>query len=157
MLRSTAELDDFAAVAFRWSAGWSGSEGPRGFSFFRQFEPEFAALIGFAVKRLGDRCWTANLAEQQDFDLKVAAFSSDLQQVANPDVACRLDWMIVRSHSAELAGTPSQRARFEESGSPEPFIDADGFHGSLTILQVWTVSVNRLILSANRSSKGQTN
>ena len=88
-------------------------------------------LAGVGVGSPGNVDSTAGTVAnaRNDFDFKRATFSSDLQQVPNTDVACRLDWLIVRLHSAEFTSARSQGARFEESRRPEPFVDADAIHG----------------------------
>lgn len=90
---------DFAAVAFRRTLRWRGREVHHGLSFFGSFAASFFALVGFAVERL--RYWrgAADVAQQQDFDLEVSAFGTDLQRFSDSDFTGRLGRLMIRFDS----------------------------------------------------------
>ena len=94
------------------------------FALFRQFEPQFPAFFCFPVEHLRYRRGTANLAQAQHFDLKLAAVVFDAQKVAGAHLAGGLRRLSVRFDSAEFTGAGSQRAGLEESSRPEPLIDS---------------------------------
>jgi hypothetical protein len=105
-LTFTAKLDDLAAIAFGRSASGRGSEIHHCLTFRRCFEPQFAALVSLAIQRLSDRRRTSHLAQQQNLHLKIATFSRNLQEVADPNIARRLGWLIIRLNLSQITGPP---------------------------------------------------
>src|SRR6266700_6900979 len=67
------ELDDLPAVAFRRSARRDRFKLPRCFALRHNLQTQVAARLRFAVERLRNSSRAADLAEQQDLDLKIAA------------------------------------------------------------------------------------
>lgn len=126
--RSAAKLNDFAAIAFRWSAFRQRREILHRFSLVRQFLPQFTAGLRLAIKPLGNRSRTTHFTQQQNLHLKVAAFGCHSQQVADADLTRRLGRLPVRLDPAEFASTFCQRTRLEKSGGPEPYIDSYAGH-----------------------------
>src|SRR5450755_4029303 len=76
---SAPELDDVAAVAFRWPAFGQSFEFAHRLTFGCDFLAPLAALVAFTVESLRDCCWPPRFAEQQNFDLEVAAVVRDAQ------------------------------------------------------------------------------
>ena len=87
------------------------------------------ACVGFAVEGLRLGGGAAGVAQGEDFDLKRAAFSLDLEHVAHTHGAGRLGALAIGLNAAELAGAGGKVARFEEAGGPKPFVDTDGCGG----------------------------
>jgi hypothetical protein len=130
--RSLAELDDAAAVALVGTGGGELLPLASSFAFGGDFEALLAAGVGFAIERLCDGRGATNVAEGENFDLKVAALVSDAQHVSDADVAGGLGGDLpVRLNAAEFAGTRGKGSRFEEARGPEPFVDA----GHINIVQ----------------------
>src|SRR5437016_13050417 len=98
------------------------------FALFRQLQPQRPALLCLTVERLRNRRRTAHLTEDQDLHLKVATVVLHLQQIADADLARSLGWLSVRLNPAEFTGPSSERARLEESGSPEPLVHSYAGH-----------------------------
>jgi hypothetical protein len=116
------------AVSLGWPACGQLFELSHGFALGCHFLAEFAAGIGFVVESLRDRRRTARVAELQDFHLEDSAVVGDSQHVPDADFARRLGGLAVGLNPAELAGLCGEGACLEESGGPEPFVDADGGH-----------------------------
>ena len=91
-------------------------------------QAKLPAGFRLAVECLGDGSWTANLAQQQDFYLKLAALVSYSQHVSNPDLARRLGRLIVGLNPAQRTGSAGQGSRFEKTCGPKPFIDSYAGH-----------------------------
>jgi len=129
----SAELDDPSAVAFGGPAlGRRVNTLPRP-ALLDHLHAQFPAGLSFAVEGLSHRGRAAHLAEQQDFHLKIAALSLDLQEVADADVACRLHRLLVGFNPAKFAGARRQAARLEKTGRPQPLINANASHWSILI------------------------
>jgi len=58
-----------------------------GFALGGDSLPGFTAGVGLFIERPGDRRGTADAAELKDFDLKVATFRSNLQNVPRVNLA----------------------------------------------------------------------
>src|SRR6185437_16121607 len=116
------ELNNSAPVSLGWTPGWRRRESIHEFPLFSYLLPHCAALFSFAIKRLRHACRPANLAQLQDLNLKVAAFSFDPQHIAYFYFARRLHKLIVRLNPAEFASLRRQRARLEEPCCPKPFV-----------------------------------
>ena len=110
---------DEAAVAFGGAFG-GGVEGhgTEESTLFGGFAAGFFAGFGLAVEGLGDGGGAALLAEDEDFDFKLAAFVFDVEDVAEADLAGRLGGLVVRGDAVELAGFAGLLAGFEEAGGP---------------------------------------
>ncbi len=119
---------DAPAIAFGGASGGSGCEVETGLAVFGEFAAGSAAGLGFAIKLLGDGSRTAEIAERQDFDLEVAAFGFDGEQVADADFAGRARGLLVRLNPAEVAGLRREGAGFEEARRPEPFVESRAGH-----------------------------
>jgi hypothetical protein len=128
-----SELDNPATVTFRRSAFGYRSETSQRFSLCCHLQPQFTACFGLAIERLSDRCRAANVAQKQDLNLKIAALGSDLEELANPDFACRLHRYSVALNSAEFARARGQSTRLKEPGCPEPFVYSYTGHARLNI------------------------
>ena len=89
-----------AAIAFGRASGGQLFELLEGFALVGNFLAEFAAGFGFAVESLRDGGWAADFAEQQDFDLEVAAVVGDAQHVSHANVARGLGRLAVGVNAA---------------------------------------------------------
>jgi len=132
-LPSPAELDDLAAVTFRWPSGWHGFKLHRRFALGCRFQARFLAFFGLAIKRLRHRCWPAYFAEQQHVHVKVAAIVGDPQLVAHADFARRFRGLTIGLNPAQLTGSRRQSASLEEERRPKPFIDSHRRHKSIVL------------------------
>lgn len=130
---SATELNDLPAVAFRWPTGGRRLKLHGRFTLGCGLQPRLFAFIGLAIKRLRHRGWTADLAKQQDFNVKVAAIIGYPQLVAYADLARRLGRLPVGLNPAELAGPRSDSAGLEEPGGPKPFVHAYGRHAGIVL------------------------
>src|ERR1017187_10000532 len=99
-----------------------GFERRHGFAIFRHLEPQLPALLRLAVERLRYRRRAAYVAETQNLHLKVDAGVPHLQVVAGPDFTRGFGWLSVGLDPAEFARPFGLRARFEESGGPQPLV-----------------------------------
>ena len=72
----------------------------------------------------------ADVTEREHFDFEVAGVVSDLEHVANANLARRLGLLAVGLDAAEIAGAGSEGPSFKEAGSPEEFVEAEG-HGNI--------------------------
>ena len=125
---SSAELEDSAAIAFGGADGGELYELAHGFALGGDFLAELAAGVGFAVESLSDGCGAAHVAEGKDFDFKVSAIVGHAQHIADADFPRSLGGLAVGSNPAEFTGAGGEGSRLEESGRPEPFVDAHGGH-----------------------------
>src|SRR5580700_3373233 len=123
---ASAELVEFAAVAFGRAGCGGGSEMHHGFSFLGGLAASFTAGVGFAVERLRDGGGSAEVAEGEDVDFELAAFGADLEAIADVNVAAGFDRLVVGLDAVEFAGAGGLGAGFEEARRPEPFVDAGG-------------------------------
>lgn len=114
----------FTAVAFRRPPLSQCFEPWHRLTRFRQVRPQFLAAVRLAVQRLRNRRRAAHLAEEKNFNLKIAAVVSDLQHVSDPHYARRLARLPVRRDPSKVTGSRRQGACLEESGCPQPFVDA---------------------------------
>jgi len=79
----------------------------------------------FRGRGFARRSGAAHFAEEQDFDLKIAAIV--VIRNMSPMRTSRAAWRLaVGLDSAEFTGARGQGSGLEESGGPEPFIDAYG-------------------------------
>lgn len=90
------------AIALGWLVVGRRFETRHRFALFGQFQAQFAAGIGLAVKHLGDRGRSTHFAEREHFDLKSAAVVFDLQHVAGADIARGLDRLSIALNSAQF-------------------------------------------------------
>ena len=74
---AATELDDSAAVTFVGASGGELLPLPGSLAFGGCFQARFAAGVSFAVEGLRDWGGAADIAEEQDFDLEVAAVVGD--------------------------------------------------------------------------------
>lgn len=133
ILMSAAKLNDSAPIALRRPALRRRSHSPGGLSFFGRFQSRFAAQFSFPIKTLRHRRRSANIAHDQDFDLEVSTFIPDVEHVTDLYFASRFCRLLVRLNSSQFAGAGGESASFEESRSPEPFVDARAAHDSTII------------------------
>src|SRR5580704_12439884 len=84
---SPPELDDFPAIAFGWSARGSLFELLHRFAFRCHHQAHVPAGLRLAIECLCNRSRAADLADEQDFYLEVAALVGHSQHVSNPDLA----------------------------------------------------------------------
>lgn len=119
-----AELDDAAAVALGWTALRQRGEFLHRLALGGNLEARCLAVICFAVESLRYRCGAAQFAQQQYFDLKLAAFIPDEEHIAKADFAGRLGRDTVRVDAPEFASFLRECAGLEEARGPEPFVDA---------------------------------
>src|SRR5205809_3962361 len=122
------ELDDSAAIAFRWPALGGRFKLLRCFALLCRLQARLPARFCLAVEGLRNRGGAAHLAEKQDFYLKVAALVDHTQHVANADLARSLGRLPVGLNPAEFTGPRRQYPRLEEPGGPKPFIHSHGGH-----------------------------
>ena len=126
---------DEATVAFVGAPGRGGGPGDRAeeFAFFRGFAAALFAGFGLAVEGLGDSGTGALLAQGQDFDVEFAAFVFDVQHVTDADLPGRFGGLAVGEDALQFAGLRGLLAGLEESGGPEPFIDAGSCHAGIVV------------------------
>jgi hypothetical protein len=115
-----AEAVDEAAVPFGGAFGWGGGigHGAEEFVLFGGLAAGFFALFGFAVEGLGDGGGAALLAEDEDFDVELAAFIFDVEHVADADFSGGFGGLVVREDAVEFAGFGGLLASLEEAGGP---------------------------------------
>jgi hypothetical protein len=101
---SAAELYYLSAVALRWPSGWHGFKLHGRFALGCGFQPRLLAFFRLAIKRLRNSGWPSHLAQQQDFNVKVAAFICYAQHVSNTDLARRLGRLSVGLNAAKFTG-----------------------------------------------------
>jgi hypothetical protein len=126
-------LDDVAAVAFGRASGGKLFEFLHGSALGGNFLAELSAGFGFAVESLGDGGWAADIAEEQDFYVKFSAVVGHAEHVGDANLTRWFGGLIVGLHASELAGAGREGASFEKARGPEPFIDADGGHGMISL------------------------
>src|SRR5579883_1918846 len=119
-----ADLSDRAAVTLGGAAARETFDARHQFSFFSGFASRLAALFGFAIERLRDGSRSSHFAEFENFNVKFAAVVLNAKHIAGLDVASGLGGLAVEIDPSEFAGARRDRACFEESRSPEPFVDA---------------------------------
>ncbi len=105
---------------------------PHGFALGGGLEAGLNAGLGFAIEGLGHGGGAAHLAQDQDFNLELAAFIADGEHVSEADFTGELGLDTVGVDAAEVAGFGCLGAGFEEAGGPEPFVDAYGGHDRLS-------------------------
>ena len=132
-LPSPAELDDLAAVTFRWPSGWHGFKLHRRFALGCGFQARFLAFFGLAIKCLRHRRRPAHFAQQQYVHMKVAAIVCDLQPVAYADLPRGLRGLSIGLNPAQFTRPRCKSARLEKSGSPKPFIYSHGRHKGIVL------------------------
>lgn len=125
---SSAEVDDVAAVALGGTACRQLFELHCGSALGGYFLAQVAAGFSFPVKRLRHRGWPANLAESENFDLKVSTIIGHAQPVADANLARGLGGLAIGLNSAQFAGLRRQRPCLEKSRGPEPFVHAYAGH-----------------------------
>src|ERR1019366_2010507 len=106
---------------------------------------QLPARLGLAVESLRNRSRAANVAEQQDFHLKVAAVVGNSQAVSNPDLARSLGGLPVGLNPTEFTGACGQGSRLEESGGPKPLVHAHGGHDLFSYANGFRERLNRLL------------
>ena len=94
---------------------------------FSCFQPQLAAGLGLTIERLRDRGRSAYFADGKNLYLEIAAVVLHLQQIAGADFACGFGPDSVGFDPAQLASVSRQGARLEESGCPEPLVDAHAY------------------------------
>src|SRR5450755_2619778 len=120
------ELDNPAAIAFRWPARGQLFELSHRLTFSRHLQSQFTAFFRLVVKGLRNRSRAAHLAEQQHFHMKLAAIVGDAQHVSNPNRTRRLGGLPAGLNPAEFTGPGCQGSRFKKSGGPKPLVDSNG-------------------------------
>lgn len=132
---SAAKLNDSAAISLGGAplGQWSVLLHRLAFRGFPR--PMFLALVSFAVERLGNCGWTANIGDGEYLDMKLAALILDPKHVADSNFSSRLGLDLIGTDASQVAGLGGEGACLEEPGCPEPFVDANGvsalFGGSL--------------------------
>ena len=121
-LASAAQTAELAAIFAGWLEGGQTLEGVHGFALGLRFGAGGLTLIGLVEEQLGFRCWASDLAELEDLHGVQARIRGDLQVIS---------WLTVPFDPAEVARLDGNRARFEETRSPQPFVDTDACHASL--------------------------
>jgi hypothetical protein len=131
-----AEAVNETAVAFVGALVGSGcgpGHGAEELALFGGLAAGFFARFGFAVEGLGDGGGAALLAEHEDLDFKLAAFVFDVEHVADADLAGGLGGLVVREDAVQVAGFGGLLAGLEETGGPEPFVDAGSGHACIFV------------------------
>jgi hypothetical protein len=124
-----SEAVDEAAVAFVGAFGRCGEgDGAEEFALFGSFAAGLFAFFGFAVEGLRDGRGAALVAKGQDFDVEFSGFVFDVELVACADLARGLGGDVVRGDAVHVAGFGGLLASFEETGGPEPLVDARAGH-----------------------------
>jgi hypothetical protein len=90
-------------------------------------------LIGFFVKRLGDRRWAALIGQAANDNRALQIARPNPHRIAQADQSSRLDPLFIDQHLAMLDGFLSERARLEESRCPQPLIEPDANSSSLRL------------------------
>ena len=124
-LAAASELDDAAAVTLGGAVLRQGGILLHGLAL-----GGFALALLFAgfrltVEGLGHGGWSADGAEGENLNMKLAAFVLHSQHVADADVACGLGFDFVGVDASKFAGFRREGARLEETCCPKPFIDAN--------------------------------
>jgi hypothetical protein len=101
---SPAELDDSSAIAFGGPVGGQLLELTHCLALGCYLQTLLDAGFCFAIESLRDRRGASDVAEQQDFDLKVAAFVGYLQHISDADLARGFGRLAVALDSAETTG-----------------------------------------------------
>jgi hypothetical protein len=106
--------------------------------------------------RYGGRA--ADFTQEQDFHLKVASGSRDAQLIPNADLARGLDGPPIGMNSAQFAGASRQRAGFEESRRPQPFVHSYARHKAILLQgkDFDTFSTSSFMLAAAKVSMTAT-
>jgi hypothetical protein len=121
-----AELDDAAAVALGGAAFRQRRILLHSFTFGGFALALLLAGFGFAIQGLRNGGRTAHIGYLQDFNMKFAALVADAEHVAEMDLARRFGFYFVGTNTAKVAGFGGEGARLEETGGPEPLVDANG-------------------------------
>jgi hypothetical protein len=121
----SAELNDAAAVALGGAAFRERGELLHGLSFGGFALTAFFALVGLPVQGLSDRGGATDVRDRQDFDVELGGFVLDAEHVPQMNFACGLGLDFVGADPAKIAGLGCEGTRFEETGGPEPLVDAD--------------------------------
>src|SRR5690242_6071212 len=121
---ASAQPVELPPVALRRPALGNGACLHQRLSLFGGLQAQLAARFTLAVERLRDGSRSANLAEQQNFDLELAGFVADAQPVADANLARRLGALPVPLNPAQVAGVGGERTGLEKSRGPEPFVNA---------------------------------
>ena len=127
-LRSTAELNNSAPVAFARPPFWHRRVLLHRLSLFGKCGARGFARLGFAIQRLRYRRGASHLAELQDLDLKLAALIPDMKHVFHAHFPCRLCFHAIRANTPQIARMRCQCPRLEKTRCPKPFIDAHAVH-----------------------------
>ncbi len=127
-----AEAVNEAAIAFgRALGGCAEIERSEKFALLGGQAAGLFALFGLAVEGLRDGCRAALLAEGENLQVELAGLVSDVEFVADADLAGRLGGSGVREDAVHVAGFRGQLAGLEEAGGPKPLVDAGAGHGSI--------------------------
>ena len=70
----------------------------------------------------------SHFAQEEYFDLEVAAFIFYVEHVAGMDLSGGFGGLSIAVDAAEFTGAGGKRARFEKAGGPEPLVDSDARH-----------------------------
>ena len=130
---STPKSVEFTAIALRWPAFTQRFEMQHRFTLLCHLQPQLLARLCLVVERLRNRRWAAHIAQKQDLYLKVAGCGLQVQQVADADLARSLSSLPIALNSAEFTCSSSNRACFEESGGPEPFVHSHAGHDPILV------------------------
>jgi len=93
-------------------------------AFGGQLEAGFLAGFGFTIESLRHCGGAAHFAEDQNFNLKFAAFVANREHVTHAHFAGGLGLDAVGMDAAEVAGPGGQSTGLEEARRPEPLVDA---------------------------------
>jgi len=123
-----------AAVAFVGALDRGGGgprDGAKQFALLGGFAARLSAFIGFAIKRLGDGGGGALLTKRKNFDVELARFILNVEQIADANFARRLSGLAITEHALQLTCLGGLLAGLEEAGGPEPFVNAGSSHASI--------------------------
>jgi hypothetical protein len=119
-----SHLIEAAAVTFGRSALSYGLHARHGSAFLRQLHPQLPALLCFSIKSLRDNGGPPHLAQDQHFDLEIAAVIFHVQEVSHTNVSRGLDQLSFALHAAKFACMSGKRTRLKEPSRPQPLIDS---------------------------------
>ena len=96
---------DLSPISLGWSVLGSRTKKRAGATVSSKRKSLLAARICFAIEGLRDRCRATNFTAEPYFYFELATLGSDLEQLANMNIPCGLDGLLVRLNPAEFTGS----------------------------------------------------
>jgi len=119
---------DCSPISLRRARTWCRVKVHHRLALGGDFCAQFTAGVGFLIKSLRHGCGPSRIAQLKHFDLEISTFGSDLQHVADVNIAPRLHLLALALNPTEFACASSHAAGFEKPRCPKPFVETHASH-----------------------------